>query len=126
MKLQGGNVVTSVCLSIGEISVSLVLGHFCKGYLCDPMSFLGVGYPKWYGSGGGGGRGVGYPGGIYPPPASGGYFSSRYASYWNAFLYIFFSYSVWVCTKKFISCWALKFNNGSYPKMLQYKGINRQ
>ena len=33
-------------------------------------------------------KGVGYLGGI-PHPWSGGYFSSRYASYWNALLFCF-------------------------------------
>ena len=69
-----------VCPQWGEGRVSLV-----------PGPFQGVGYPGSRVSSGEGIQGVRYPeGGIpYPlPDTTGGYFGGRYASYWNAFLFL--------------------------------------
>ena len=66
-KLREGNVFKGVCLSGG------ITGRSFWGRVSG-------GYP--------GGR-VGYRGGGIPYPRSGGYFSSRYASYWNAFSFCF-------------------------------------
>ena len=47
----------------------------------------GVRFPRGHLRSANGGGGVGYPGNRPPLPRSGGYFGSRYTSYWNAFLF---------------------------------------
>ena len=73
MKLWEGNVFTGVCLS------TVGVGYLCYQVLSEER------ISRSHVPSGGGGR---------VSPRSGGYFGGRYVSYWNAFLFKIFFYSL--------------------------------